>query len=272
MEALSLLIDKAAEGGYIFGYKFKGRNGTVSQITHLLFADDTLVFCKDSEDQMIFLSWILAWFEALSGLKINLEKSLLLPVGRVDGVERLALELGCNIGSLPTDYLSPPLGSKHRASYMWDGVEERLRKRLALWKRQYISKGGRLTLIKSTLSNMPTYLISLFRLPRRVKLRLEKIQRDFLWGGGNLERKLHLVNWETVCLIKEKCGLGIQNLSKFNKALLGKWSWRFVMKDNSTWRNVINLKYGSEEGGWFPIIPKGSYGVGLWKEISKEIL
>ena len=42
------------------------------------------------------------------------------------------------------------------------------------------------------------------------------------------------------------------------------------MEDNSMWRNVINLKYGSEEGGWFPIIPKGSYRVGLWKEICKE--
>ena len=103
-------------------------------------------------------------------------------------------------------------------------MEERLRKRLALWKRQYISKGGRLTLIKSTLFNMSTYLMSLFCLPRRVKLRLEKIQHKFLWGGGNLERKLHLVNWETVCLCKEKGGLGIRNLSKFNRALLRKWS------------------------------------------------
>ena len=136
----------------------------------------------------------MAWFEALLGLKINLEKSLLLPMGRVDGVERLALELGCNIGSIPTDYLGLPLGTKHRANYVWDGVEERLRKRLALWKIQYISKGGRLTLIKSILSKMPTYLMSLFGLPRRVKLKLETIQRDFLWGGGNLERKLHLVS------------------------------------------------------------------------------
>ena len=69
---------------------------------------------------------------------------------------------------------------------------------------------------------MPTYLMSLFRLPSRVKLRLEKIQRDFLWGGGNLERRLPLVNWETICLSKEKGGLGIRNLSKFNRALLGK--------------------------------------------------
>ena len=78
MEALLLMIDKAAEGVYIFGYIFEGRDNTVKQITHLLFADDTLVFCKDSEEHMTRLCWILAWFEALSGLNINLEKSSLL--------------------------------------------------------------------------------------------------------------------------------------------------------------------------------------------------
>ena len=68
-------------------------------------------------------------------LKIDLEKSFLLPMGRIEGVERLALGLGCSIGSLPTKYLGLPLGAKHRATYMWDEVEERLRKRLALLKR-----------------------------------------------------------------------------------------------------------------------------------------
>ena len=54
MEAFSLTIDKATKGGYIPGYKFKGRNGIVNQITHLLFVDDTLVFCKDLEEQMTY--------------------------------------------------------------------------------------------------------------------------------------------------------------------------------------------------------------------------
>ena len=132
-------------------------------------------------------------------------------------MEGLTCKLGCNLGFLSIEYLGLPLGAKHKTFSVWDGVEERFRKRLTLWKRQYISKGGRLTLIRSTLSNMPTYLMS-FRLPKGVKLRLEKIQRDFLWGGGSLEMKLHLVNWDTIFLSKEKGGLGICNLSNFNRA------------------------------------------------------
>ena len=87
---------------------------------------------------MVYLSWILVWFEAFSGLKINLEKSSIFPVGRVENLEELAKELGCISGSLPTTYLGLPLGAKHNSTTVWDGVEERFKKRLALWKRQYL--------------------------------------------------------------------------------------------------------------------------------------
>ena len=66
--------------------------------------------------------------------------------------------------------------------------------------------------------------MSLFRIPKGVKSRLEKIQWDFLWGGGNVERKIHLLNWSTVCTSKEKGGLGVRSLVKMNKSLLGKWN------------------------------------------------
>ena len=60
---------------------------------------------------------------------------------------------------------------------------------MAMWKRQYISKGWRATLIKSMLSSSPIYFMSIFQVPRLVRLRLEQIQRYFLWGGGCLEKK-----------------------------------------------------------------------------------
>ena len=91
-------------------------------------------------------------------------------------------------------------------------------------KRQYISKGGILTLIRSMLCNMPIYIMSLFQLSKGAKKRLEEIQRDFLWEGGNSGRKPHLVNWKIVCVGKEEDDLGIRSLSTMDKALLGKWT------------------------------------------------
>ena len=105
---------------------------------------------------------------------------------------------------------------------VWDSVEERFRKKLAMWKRQYISKGGRLTLIRSTLSSFPVYFRSFFLLPRKVRMRLEKIQRDFRWGGGALDQRPHLVRWNLVCLERKKGGLGVRNLALMSKTLLGK--------------------------------------------------
>ncbi|XP_034700238.1 uncharacterized protein LOC117925348 [Vitis riparia] len=162
-------------------------------------------------------------FGSASGLRINLAKSEIIPVGEVDEILEMAVELGCKVGQLPSTYLGLPLGAPNKAGYVWDGVEERMRWKLALWKRQYISKGGRITLIKSTLTSMPLYQLSLFRMPKVVARRLEKLQRDFLWGGGSMERKAHLVSWERVCVSKKKGGLGLRKLVHLNKALLGKW-------------------------------------------------
>ena len=104
----------------------------------------------------------MAWFEAASSLRINLAKSELIPVGEVEDIEEMVVELGCRVGDFPIKYLGLPLRAHHKALSMWDGVEERTRRRLALWKRHYLSKGGRITLIKSTLASIPIYQLSFF--------------------------------------------------------------------------------------------------------------
>ena len=70
-------------GAYLSSWRVRGRSGEGILISHLLFADDMLVFCEESLDWMTYLSWLLMWFEACLGLKINLEKSELIPVGWV---------------------------------------------------------------------------------------------------------------------------------------------------------------------------------------------
>ncbi|RVW43437.1 putative ribonuclease H protein [Vitis vinifera] len=245
MEVLDALIRRAVAGGYLSGCSIKGDRRHTLKISHLFFADDTIVFCEANKEHLTYLSWILLWFEAASGLRINLDKSEIIPVGEVEEIEAMAVELGCRVGSLPSHYLGLPLGAPHKASSVWDGVEERVRRRLARWKRQYISKGGRITLIRSVLASMPIYHMSLFRMPKAVARRLDKVQRDFLWGGGSEVKKAHLIKWEAICEAKSNGG-------------------------DDLWKQVIIEKYGQEGHGWRAKKAIGTIGVGVWKEIWKE--
>ena len=133
MEAFGQLLKRAVDGGFILTCNVGGFGREGVKVFHLLFANDTLVFVKDDQNQLTFLSWLLMWFEDLSGLKINLEKSELIPIGRVEGMELLAAMLGCKVGRLPSTYLGLPLGARYKSVRVWDNVEERFRKRLALW-------------------------------------------------------------------------------------------------------------------------------------------
>ena len=115
MEALSGMLKRVVEGNFISSYKFEGREGGELIISHLLYAGDTVLFCDAKQEQLMYLGWTLMWFEAFTGLRINLSKSEIIPVGTVSNVETLAIELGCGVGSLPTTYLGLPLGAPHKS-------------------------------------------------------------------------------------------------------------------------------------------------------------
>lgn len=80
--------------------------------------------------------------------------------------KELSEALKCSIRCFPIEYFGVPLGEMPRKMDCWRTVIKRCKRKLATWKANYISFGGRITLIKSSLSNLPIYLLSIFKIPK----------------------------------------------------------------------------------------------------------
>ena len=221
MEVLSRLLKRIEEGGFLRGFQANSHSQGGLHISYLLFADDTIIFCDATREQLLYIQMVMIFFEAITGLKVNIGKSVIVPVGVVGSLDTLAGVLGCSVGRLPMIYLGMPLGAHFKDPSIWNPIIEKMEKKLFGWKRLYLSKGGRLTLLKSTLSSFPTYFLSLFTIPPVVADRLERIQRNFLWGSSKEAFKYPLVAWNKVCWLVETRGLGIRRFGLFNQALLG---------------------------------------------------
>lgn len=96
-------------------------------------------------------------------------------------------------------------------------------KKLATWQGKILSLGGRITLIKASLSCLPIYFLSIFPIPMSVIEKINKIQRKFLWCGHDKKNYLALAPWKLIELPKTLGGLSVGNLLHRNLALLFKW-------------------------------------------------
>lgn len=101
-------------------------------------------------------------------------------------------------------------------------VVRKFKVKLASWKRRHLSFGGRLSLIKSVLSNLLIYYLSLFKKPEGVAKELDRIQASFLWGGSDLKKKVHMVKWSEVTKELRDGGLGIRRIRDVNLCVLAK--------------------------------------------------
>ena len=81
MEALGRMLDKTIHDGHMSGFGVGNLEGRSLAVSNLLLGEDTVIFCEADLDQILFLHMILTWFEAVFGLKINLGKLELVPIG-----------------------------------------------------------------------------------------------------------------------------------------------------------------------------------------------
>ena len=137
MEVFSKMMKRAEGAGLLRGFRAAGRQGGGVGVSHLLFADDTILFCDANEEQILHVWMLLLCFQAVTGLKVNVLKSEMVPIGEVPNVFVLAEILGCRVGSLPMTYLGMPLGASHKSPTVWNPILEKFEHKLASWKKMY---------------------------------------------------------------------------------------------------------------------------------------
>ncbi|KAK3188493.1 hypothetical protein Dsin_028054 [Dipteronia sinensis] len=196
----------------------------IVHLSHLQFGDDTILFLQSREDYLMNTRRIKRCFEVASGLRINFQKSCVVKIRKSDQWEiNLAVKFRCASATLPITYLGLPLGGRPCSKIFWSDLIARIQNRLASWKRMFINKGGRLVLIKTVMSSIPIYFMSMFK----IQVCIAQISKTCS-GVFSLEmavrRKLHLVKWEIIQKRKCKGGLGVDSVQDKNKGLLAKWA------------------------------------------------
>ncbi|KAJ0918826.1 putative RNA-directed DNA polymerase [Helianthus annuus] len=263
MEALSGIMKKASSVGLFQGIKCATNGPT---LTHLLYADDVVFIGTWSLSNVLNLRRILRCFYLASGLKVNLCKSKLFGVGVGSSeVDEMANTLYCKAGAFPFKYLGLQVGGNMNLVKNWKPVMEVFKNRLSIWKGKTLSYGGRITLIKSVLSSLPTYYFSLYRAPAQVIKNLESIRRTFFWGGTEDKSKANWIAWDNVISSVEYGGVGFGSLKDANLAMLAKWWWRFKVEKEGLWRKVIWAIHNKSRSWNF--IPAKISIPGPWKQI-----
>ncbi|XP_016177702.1 uncharacterized protein LOC107619990 [Arachis ipaensis] len=237
VDVLHRMLGEAVRNGRITPLWVGGEH---IELSHLQFADDTILFCPPETETIVNYKRLLRCFELMSGLSINFDKSNLISVNcEHEWVEHVCGLLECKQAVLPVRYLGIPLGANPHLVKTWKLVIDKVEAKLSLWKAKVLNKAGKLVLIKSVLNSLPIYYLSLYKMPKAVADKLIALQRRFLWCKEDGNNGILLVKWEMVQAPKKAGGLGVGDAVLRNTALLFKWWWRFSKEDCPLWKRIV---------------------------------
>ncbi|XP_057808834.1 uncharacterized protein LOC131023304 [Salvia miltiorrhiza] len=212
-EGLSAMIRYETDRGNLHGIQM-GRGGPA--ISHFMFADDCIFFCRASTVECRILKRVLGDYEA----------------GRI----AFSLNTGRYLG------LSSLIGRKKFEIFQY--LCDRMWERIQGWNGKKLSKAGKEILIKGVAQSIPSFCMAIFALPTSFTDDIERLMNKFWWNnkcGG--EKGIHWMRWERLCVDKQLGGLGFRSLQLLNTVMLGKTCWRLIDDPDTLVCRVLKAKY-----------------------------
>jgi hypothetical protein len=165
-------------------------------LTHLQYADDTIIFLNFDDQSIYNTKFLLYCFEDMSGLKINYEKSEVFVLGGSDEDKKRVGEMfNCNSGNLPMKYLGIMVNNRHMTASDLSYVHLKVEKKIPTWQSVGLSSGGKMILTESCLSSIPTYTMGVYQLQEEIHHKMDTARANFFWHGPHQKRKYHMARW-----------------------------------------------------------------------------
>ncbi|KAG7600499.1 Reverse transcriptase zinc-binding domain [Arabidopsis suecica] len=241
-EVLSGLCKRAQVKGTLTGIRVaKGS----PRVNHLLFADDTMFFCKSDSKGCAALLSILQRYEAASGQKINTQKSAITFSAKTNNgtKERVKKDLNIQKEGGQGKYLGLPELFGRKKKDLFSQIVDRIKQKALSWSSRFLSQAGKLIMLKSVLAAMPSYTMSCFKIPTNLCKRIQSALTRFWWDANSEKKKMCWVSWKKLTKSTQNGGLGFRDIQKFNDALLAKVSWRILINPHCLLARVLLGKY-----------------------------
>ena len=231
MECLSRLLQSRYDSGNI-GYHPKTEQ---LKLSHLMFADDVIVFFDGSSNSLHGISECLDDFASWSGLHMNTSKTEIFTAGLQQPDSLAIASYSFPSGTLPIRYLGLPLMSRKLKISEYAPLTNRLSACFHSWSAKLLSFTGHLQLLKTVIFGIVNFWTSAFILPKGCIKSIESLCSRFLWSGSLEKKGIAKISWSTVCFPKNEGGLGLRSFLVWNQVLCLKFIWILLSKSPSLW-------------------------------------
>uniref|UniRef100_A0A803PCN2 Reverse transcriptase domain-containing protein n=1 Tax=Cannabis sativa TaxID=3483 RepID=A0A803PCN2_CANSA len=163
------------------------------RVSHMLFADDSYLYCKATVDEARRILELLQNFERASGQQVNFVKSLIFFSTNAEPNVRnqLCSLLGMNAAIEDSFYLGLPSTMTRNKTAVLGYLKTKVRKRLQSWEGRFLSRVGKEVLVKAVVQSLPSYAMSVFLLPLDITRDIEKLMNKFWWQSKGDRKGVH---------------------------------------------------------------------------------